>query len=603
MQQNTKVLALGTPRNPGRLRRELTRCGIDEWVGFIADYGVLLEVEAALSDLARRRPIARVLRDRVAALRRPYFTLTAGLAQKYQSLAWWSTQVADRQTILSDLFLHCCYLSVLGDFLKEGRNLSVVCDSLRLRSAIVRLARAHGYTVRYGGFHPPAFRETVLRPVLSLVRAFWTTLLRWLCVRLYRTGLAPPEVLTRLDILVNSWAVQGSVDAHGNFKDRFFPGLEEYYAARKLRSISVLTFIGGMGAFRTLVKRLGPDSKYILLERYVRLTDLLFPLRLWLGQLSFSFNDLDLEGTDVSSLFTNAKWTEAPAFVTALQYSLVRRLGQRGVRPRLYLTVYENTIPQKMAILAIRRFMPDTEIYGFCHMALKPDFLACYTDSNEARFAPLPDRIICNSERYRAILLREQYPAERLVVGAALRYAHLHKQSAPVSESRASDRRRGVLVVLTQKWSLNLELVTKLMAAVETLDVEVRVKPHPMRRDFLLTLESRFPGRAEVVEDSMEEAMRRADIIVTSASGTGLESALSGYTVVRVQSDGQLNMDPMAWFPEFPDSVATGEELRERLVQELGSKGRRVPLAHGIDQFFAPRTDKNMEAFLPGSAK
>ena len=429
------------------------------------------------------------------------------------------------------------------------------------------------------------------------------TLLRWLCVRAYGAGKASPGAITGLDILVNTWADHRSVDAEGYFRDRFFPGLEDYYAARKLRSATVVTFIGDLPAFWSAVKRLRPDSKQILLERYVRLVDFLFPLRLWLGQLSFSFDDLDLEGTDVSSLFKNAQWTEAPAFVTALQYSLLRRLAERGVRPRTYLTVYENTIPQKMAILAIRRFMPDTEIYGFCHMALKPNFLACYTDRNEALFAPMPDRVICNGERYREILLREEYPAERLFIGAALRFSYLHQQPEPAIPSRASDGSPSVLVVLTQKWSLNLELVTKLMAAVEALDVIVRVKPHPMRRDFLRTLESRFPGRAELVEGSMEEAMRGADVIVTAASGAGLESALSGYTVVSVQSDGQLDMDPLAWFPEFPDGVVTSEELRARLLQELGARGPRAPLAYKVGEFFAPRTDRNMEAFLPGSTE
>ena len=195
--------------------------------------------------------------------------------------------------------------------------------------------------------------------------------------------------------------------------------------------------------------------------------------------------------------------------------------------------------------------MPRTLVYGFCHNPLKRNVLPWYTDRHERDIAPLPDRIVCNGVRYRDILVREGYAPERVVVGAALRYAYLHRGGA-VPSARAPSSVGGaprVLLVLTTKRDGTAEVIDKFVAALAVIsNAAVIVKPHPFARELADGVVAALGARVRVVDGTMEEALAESDVVVCAASGAVLEAALAGKRVVRISPESQLDMDPLAWF-------------------------------------------------------
>jgi len=587
------------------LRAALSALGVSECVGLMPDYGAIERLEADLRGVASRRPINADLRVAADDLRRPFVELTALFGRKYGSLAWWASGIAERNTNGSDLFLHCCYLLLAQRYLDEGKSLGIVCSAPALRRLIVELARARGYRVCQIGRRVPRLRETVLWPIAALVWKTVYVLLRWLAVRLvrgrvvrHRRGAINPDVLlsTRVD--------RACLDGSGSLRDRYLPGLGQFYASRGLSSATVFAILEDLRVFWSMIRHVPKTADCILLEDHLRFADLAFPARMWARQRAFRFQGAILRGLDVSRLFDAANRTESLSVIATLHYPLMRRLAADGIHPRLVVLPFENMVFDKLTILGVHRFMPGTEVYGFCHNPLKRNVLPWYTDVRERDIAPLPDRVVCNGPRYREILLREGYAPERVVIGAALRYAYLHRGGAQAQGSgpRPDGAPPSILLVLTTKRDGTSEVIDKFVSAVGALpDAVVLVKPHPFARELAGGVLSALGGRARVVDGTMEEVLAASDIVVCAASGAILEAVLAGKRVIRVSPESQLDMDPLAWFAEFDPPVSTPEELARRLQEACAAVGTpsRARPGDALSSFFAPPTEEHMAAFLP----
>ncbi len=593
----TLVLATSGARD---LRAVLHGAGIAEVIALIPEYGTLVRLEAEVDGVAVRRRIDADLRAAADDLRRPFLELTAMFGRRYDSLAWWASGIAERNTNGSDLFLHCCYLWLARQYLDERRSVCIVCDAPALRSLIIDLARARNYRVRTAGRHRPRLHDSSLWPLATLVWKSASLLARWLAVVAVR-GRGARRSATP-DVLLSTRVDQGSIDQAGSVHDRYLPLLPSLYASKRLSCVTVLTIAEPFRVFLAMIRRLRRSPDCIVLEEHLRLWDLTFPALMWARQRTFRFRGATLHGLDVSRLFDASNRTESLSVMSTLHYPLMRRLAGDGIHPRLMVLPFENMVSDKLTILGVRRFMPRTLVYGFCHNPLKRNVLPWYTDRHERDIAPLPDRIVCNGVRYRDILVREGYAPERVVVGAALRYAYLHRGGA-VPSFRAPSSVGGaprVLLVLTTKRDGTAEVIDKFVAALAVIsNAAVIVKPHPFARELADGVVAALGARVRVVDGTMEEALAESDVVVCAASGAVLEAALAGKRVVRISPESQLDMDPLAWFEEFEPAVSSPDALARRLVEVLSAKGTPPADAMELSSFFAPPTEVYMEVFLP----
>lgn len=184
------------------------------------------------------------------------------------------------------------------------------------------------------------------------------------------------------------------------------------------------------GSYRSLWRRLRRTRRrFLAAEAYYRLSDYGFALReARRGAAMPKGNPLRLGDIDVSRLFEAERRRTAfdgGSLGAILSYRLPRRLAESGLEPDLVIGPFENMIPEKPLILGVRRFLPGAKLVGFQHGALYPLLLCNYVTAGESKFAPLPDRVVCNGEFFRDVLVREGLPAECAVVGPALRYEHL----------------------------------------------------------------------------------------------------------------------------------------------------------------------------------
>jgi len=412
------------------------------------------------------------------------------------------------------------------------------------------------------------------------------------------------------DIIIHTWADKKSLGEDGKFNDRYFTVLPEFYKDKgyKVATLVDLFLLNRkpVAYWKALTFLRKNSGQFIIAEDYYSVWDYFWPLRLGLKKNGFRFDNVTIGGVDCSSLFTDQNKLERVPF-TAMYYRLFERLAAWGFSPRLVIDGFENMVSDKMIQLGVREFMPGTSLYGFYHMAPPPNILCFYTDIRERGIAPLPDKIICNGDRFKEILVKEHFPEEKLVSGAALRYLYLHKMNK--ASLPAKDGVFKILLTLPLQREAAIEIFNKTVEAVKNNErYHLLVKPHPLGAPLIMAeLGKELPGNAKWLEGSMADAINKCDIVVSAATSAAVDCLMANKEVIRVGRETQLDFDPLAWFKEFGAPVYSVEQLKDRLLymeKKIKSDSYEIPdHSSMLPELFAPETEENMEVFLPEKMK
>ncbi|MCX5811481.1 MAG: hypothetical protein NT178_02925 [Proteobacteria bacterium] len=579
--------------------------GCTKWLPLISDYERVRELEEVLAGAEKICDISGDLQDTADLLRRPFYEVTAELGVKYNSLEWWANNISERNTMKCNLFLHCCYCYIFSRKMEEGEDFCVISDSRAVIKNITDIAEKKRMDVisktplvimdgRFGAFIDGLYKLILHLSVFALTRLN----------RFYhRTITERWKPLKNPDVVLHTWVDEKCFGPEGQFRDRYFTVLPDYYRSKGVNKATFVTF-----SYRNITRSLWDafsflhtnKEDFIVPRDYYHIGDYLFPFMLRFKQRRFIFQHIILKGVDCSMLFYEYHRNE-PIHFEAMYYLLIKRLANQGIKPKVLIDGFENMITDKMIQLGVREFMHGTEVYGFFHVAPPPHVLSFFTDIGEYDVAPLPDRIICNGPKYKDILAKEHFPEERIFVGAALRYLYLHN-----IKKASGDRHDNfiILVVLPIEKEVVIELFYKLKAAIGGIDhYRMILKPHPMETTIIEKIKGDFLPDTEVFTGGMDEALKKCDIVVSAATGAVLDCVMADKEVVRVGRSTQIDFDPLAWFEEFGRPCSSIDELRKKLIdaeKRIKSQSYEKPKYSAmLPELFSPMTEETMKPFLP----
>jgi len=581
--------------------------GTKTWYPLIGDYEKVLELKARLNGVANCEEISGRLQETAAVLRRPFYEVTARLGAQYHSIEWWTSTISERNTMTCSLFLHCCYVYLASQVMDSGEDLCIIADSNAVIKNISSVAAKKGiraesrtsFTLKDGPVR--VFAEGLLKLVLHL-GVFLSARLN----KLYHTVITGKYTpLENPDVILHTWVDEKCFGPDGQFRDRYFTILPDYYKRNNVRKATFVSF-----SYRNITRSIWKafsffhtnKDHFIVLQDHYCIWDYLFPFRIWLKQRRFAFRSVVLKDADCSILF-NEHHRNEPIRFESMYYLLFKRLAKKGIKPKMVMDGFENLFTDKLIQLGVRKFMPGTAVHGFFHVAPPPQALCFFTDMEERDVAPLPDRIICNGRRYKDILAKENYPGERIVVGAALRYLYLHNIRQASGGSSGKFR---ILLVLPIEKETVVELFYKLKEAVEGINrFRMILKPHPMQTTIIKKIRGDFLPETEVFTGAMDDALNACDIVVSGATGAVLDCVMADKEVIRIGRSTQIDLDPLAWFEEFGRPCGSVDELRERLIDaEKRIKDPSYSSPHYsvmLPELFSPATEEAMKAFLPPS--
>lgn len=611
---------LGSSRSSaGVVLQQVRERRIQKWIYLGKQAGEKAAWQARLTPL-EEMDLDERLNQKAWELRQVYADWVAALGRPYgESLAWWLTDLAEKNTGSSDLFLQLCYLEAAAEILAAGPGpVLLVCEDWALFVTLARWLGGQGIRLHLLESPGRRCRLEVTREVLRFLarwgRGFLTLAGQWLAARRTRAWQRPfPADPERPRVLLHTCVDDACLGTGGKFHDRYFTRLPRWL---RDRGYDVITVVWPYRVTRPLAEvfrwfRQNKES-FLIPEDYFRLRHYPGAIRTILQGLGLPRGAPRFRHKDVGLLVARERWRQASACskVRFLLYAqMVARLKEAGWRLGFYGDMFENMGVEKPMVLALRRSYPRVRVLGFQHATINPFMLKYMVTPEEFRRAGrvFPDAIICNGAGSRELLAANGFPRERLKEGPALRYLYLWEKPRQTGKAQVGEH---VLVVLPLDLDLARTILAKTFRALEGLPFKVLLKPHPMLpRERLENslVPGGLPAGASWARGSMADCLKAAGCVVGTATAALVEAVLAGIPVVVWGIAGDLDMNPLAWWeseqPMFRSRYQTAE-VRQAVAFWLGLSGKErrkqmEPAQKLLGACLAPWQESLLTAIFP----
>jgi hypothetical protein len=578
------------------------------WLFLGQDYSRFLHWQEVLSVDYAYVPIKDELSQAVSILRKPFLDLIAELGRAYNSVAWWGSRVSERNTLVSALFLYCCYLRVFKQKLAllDGAIL-VVAEDWAILDSIAQIARSQNIEVKWVRHCPLFFQKSAywLRAAGRIVKA----ILRGIGAKMAGTDFRPRSTDEGV-VLIHTYVEETCFGPQEVFQDSYFPGLADWLE-KQGQTVVMLPVLFNLKRSLFSAWQWFKKSKQNFLNPYFyyHWSDYAFVLKESWKQRLMPCQTIKLHELDVSRLFE----TERDRFLfgcldSLLYYRLPLRLKQAGFNISQVIMPFENMMDEKLLILGIQKFFPGTKTTGFQHSVIYPVLLCQFILENEAEFAPYPDRVVCNGEFFSDIMIKGGIPRERVVIGPALRFRHLWERQW--LDKIPETQKAGILVALPIDRGNMMEILIKVLKAFgPTPQLKILLKPHPMMSKKFLndcSLIKHMPGHFQLVEGKMSEWIFKVKLMVSLGSGSIYEALAAGVPVLVVGREHALNFNPLDFYPNLNRVFFDPESIRAQALRLLGTEQERQEYAVYAREIlrasFRPVTDEAMQVFLATEA-
>jgi len=585
-----------------KIAKKIRKNRIKNWLFLCRDYRQLMLFEEAIGDTASRIFTGSRLDTKAHQLRGPVKKIFKELAEQYHSVEWWATKLSEKNTLVNNLFLHICYLSIANDVIMKHKDICIISDS----RALLKSVRDMYPAALFAGSFPllADYVKKVIRPLAYFTYFVFKSILKGLLAKMYSRKLDGNDLdKTKKSILLFTWVDEKYFGNGEKNNDRYFTILPDWL---KRKGYEVIIFPKLYNIERTYKEasrwfKLN-GGKFLLEHNYYRLSDYLYPVKVYLRRrkLKIKFKNLYLAGLKVDRLFYEHNQT-GYSYDSVLHYRLVKRMAENGIVPDIYVDFYENMLPEKLFRLGMRKYCPHSRIITYQHAPFFPNLLCMYMTGRELECAP--DKLVCSGRAMMDIIKNEGFPPERVVLGPALRYGFLHAVKPWKTNARDRDCRKVVLVIFPLERKLAEELMTKVFSVLRELeDIKVILKIHPMMHsriiiDFCRTNKWKLPAHFQFCNDELYSLIEQVDCALIMATTSILEFCVLEIPYINVGSEIALNHDPTEWFAQCRHPLYTDNEIKTELIKILKGEAQSYD---GLikEDVFEPVNEHSLQAFI-----
>jgi hypothetical protein len=381
------------------------------------------------------------------------------------------------------------------------------------------------------------------------------------------------------------------------YRERYFPGLLEWY---ENKGITVSHLISGAGLFPfKLYKSMLKNNLTVFNEyKLYGVRDFIFVISIFLKLRFTKIHNFTIDGEDFSNV-SNDIHTEYGVDLGVLQallrYKLGFRIKSQVDHPNLFITEYEGMILEKMLNLGIHASGVRIKVHGFQHGAMFEHLICNFPTEYELTLGIMPDKIICNGQKFSDLIIARGVPSEMVSIGSALRYRYLHENLQNVHDQKVNS----IVVLLPMTHPDCVELINIFEDFSVEFNVEVHYKPHPFNQIALLLPLLKSPKNKFLI-GSISDFIFNYKIIVGMTTGALLEAGLLGLCVVKIKRLFSLDFDTTFMNPELRFEVEEISDLSSVLFELLNRFPNKTSLDYKIllDSYFAPVNPDGMRSFL-----
>lgn len=535
-----------------------------------------------------------------------------------QSLDYWVDDLFSKNPHLNDVFVNYCYLQFAERLLGagEGASLAWVIEDEQLAPLVAGKALAAGVRcVDESGARDmaPPGRSGLLLKFLSYAKFVASSLSKWFLARFVHPS--PRKGPVRWDILFETYMIKSDFNADGGWRDRYLPGLAAYASAQGYKTAVTPIFPGvGVGGYKAILRlcRAHPDNGIVIMEDWLHFSDYLYALLHLLRRTSRRRIAEAIEQADIKALVLQ-QWMptlfSTMSFEALVRYRFVSRLRKAGVEVNRVIMWYENQALHKAFAWGVREEYPGAVLVGAQMFVPPVNHLSLYVTEEECRMRFVPDALCLPGPAYLSCFAQFA-PKERFGIAASMRYGHLLTQ---IERNPPGDDGSVVAVLLPQSLSISLSLLRLLFGAVKgEAPPPILIRTHPTVSPAMVQRYLREMGvvlsEKLFTNENLYDLLRRAAVVVSSASGTIMEAVCMGKPVIEIASapglDFSLQVPPVAAM--FHRKAFTADETKSALFGWALGSFRATPLRERdaqartiLEECFIPNIPARMRMFFP----
>ncbi len=539
-----------------------------------------------------------------------YISFISDLSEKNNDLLWWAGSIGTRNPFISPLYETLIqYLHIVQEIeskkydgpevhlLEENPllipQLRKYCKENDLRLKITSQNRMRKYKPRY------------LIYIAVSVLFIWKTIRRKWNIQRQLGKVFHQSVKPNNDYCVTRTVVgDRAFNEKGEFIDTYLGNLSSYLQ----EYVNVVSLCSGALALEkklSLMKSNYPSHILIPQEYFLRISDLFRSIIIPITRRRHFSTGITFEGVEVTEIINNC-WTNDIVWHefqrNLCQYYLIKNLSQR-INISHFIHTFENQSWEKMSILALREYSPQTKVIGYQHGGMAPMLFNYILSEKESHFVPLPDLVMTVGEYTKRFLIEHgNYPQDIVKDGGALRYEGMRKQPLKIRTNA-----KVVFIPLPVSRIGCEKLLDFLIRAFSNhQEYTVLLKEHPVTpiMDILTSSEWQLPSNFRISSSlSLMELLIQCDVLLYFQTTTPIEALLIGIPVIYIDIDRLYDADyvlddiSFKWRVKHPmELINTIDEIfniDDALFTEIQQEGREY-----ADKYFSAVTDQKVKKFL-----
>ena len=566
------------------------------WVYFGKNVSYFTELKTQIGNPGKNIPVSELLQGNAKKYRQDFIDYLGSCAADSQDPWWYLTSISEKNSYVSDLYLHFCYLKTFFDVAdRYNGRIFVICENPGLLKSIQENSPDNRSIeiLPLRDRIPDLFRTCNLKcQKLKNKFVFFMRFILRICLARIVIPICRPTPLPRIQhpVVIHSWTDQRSFTRDGRYEDVYFGSLaqkidkipREYFFL-----IDILPTIAFPLALRKMIRVRKP---WHLFEEYLSFSDVTAALRISsrvTKRLVFRHTLLDL---DISTLISEDILSDQQSARTELSY-LYYAAGKRISAlhsPASFWYTFENHIWEKMIIRGLKE-AGNLRVVGYAHSTVNSMYLSYSISPHERDLIPLPDSILVNGKKPKEILVSSGFDDARIHIVGSLRYGDL---SSPAPE-RTPGAGKKILVILSADINRSLEMISKCGEAFSSCDgVSVIFKPHPIQKlSGIVTLIQQLPGQFRFSTEPLGTLLDDTDVVLYSDSTASVEAVARGIPILHVKSDFLIDIDIFEESHIFrsadsPDQIRTFTFELFRFTRESPEESRAA-----IRDLFSPVDD------------
>ncbi len=519
-----------------------------------------------------------------------------------QNIDWWVSSPASRNNFKSPLFHYCCSIALLQELIRGKEPITEIKVDTKVFKIIIKdylVKERIASKVKVVRLLVKQQLKLLISPVYFLLRDLFLFFVAHQ-TRSLRSPL-PPDPLT----LIDTFVLPGYIE-----EDRYYRVPMGTLSDKEKKRVWFVPFLIGFRLLQTLALiRLLRKSKrsFILKEDFLKLRDYLFAFSYFFRSRSLEVGRYVFQGVDISSLIREELISfqgVSSSFMALINYRFAKRLKEAGVKIRLVIDWFENQEIDRGWNAGFRRFFPGTLTKGYQGFVAIPHRLCVYPTEEEKKNAVIPHEIMVIGKGL-VQSARKFCPDLHVTVVPAFRFQQVWQGRKFSPDSKEYT----ILVALPIMVNEAIHMLTTLFHEKAYLkkNCQVRIKPHPVSSPSMI--KKCFPGDwpkgFELVSGDFKDCVEQANLLISSASSTCLETMAKGIPVIILGNMHGLTYTPipeaitediwkLCYSPE--DTVKAIQFYKNRgsdKIKQHEEVGRRLR-----EEYFEPVTQKGTCDFL-----